>query len=261
VPEYESTGAITLRDLLAMRSGLPNFTDNPRFTAAQHRSPRRTWTPARTLIYAGPPTSAPGEEREYSNTNYTLLGLAIERATGMSLARARRADLLDRRAFARIAMQPDERPRGSVAVGYQVPDDGGEPEPTPNNGYVPSRTEATTAWPAGAMLASARDLARAGHGVFAGDLISAEARRQMTRFTPTDHETPREYGLGLALGDLGGQEVWGHSGDITGFHADLVHLPKHGVTIAAVHNLQHGQQGQEALVEELIFDVAEHAQP
>jgi hypothetical protein len=33
---------------------------------------------------------------------------------------------------------------------------------------------------------------------------------------------PPEYGLGLARDELAGEEVWGHSGDILGFHVPLV---------------------------------------
>lgn len=45
---------------------------------------------------------------------------------------------------------------------------------------------------------------------------------------------PPEYGLGLARDELAGEEVWGHSGDISGFHADLWYLPKSQVTVAAL---------------------------
>jgi hypothetical protein len=41
---------------------------------------------------------------------------------------------------------------------------------------------------------------------------------------------PPEYGLGLAHEQLAGEDVWGHSGDIFGFHTDLWYLPRSGVT-------------------------------
>ena len=47
---------------------------------------------------------------------------------------------------------------------------------------------------------------------------------------------PPEYRLGVARDELAGEEVWGHSGDIAGFHADLWHLPGRAITVAALIN-------------------------
>jgi hypothetical protein len=67
---------------------------------------------------------------------------------------------------------------------------------------------------------------------------------------------PPEYGLGLARDELAGEEVWGHSGDISGFHADLWYLPKSGVTVAALTNYQAGADspGKHRLAGDLISD-------
>jgi hypothetical protein len=51
---------------------------------------------------------------------------------------------------------------------------------------------------------------------------------------------PPEYGLGLARDELAGEEVWGHSGDILGFHGDLWYLPQSRATVAALINHQAG---------------------
>jgi len=68
---------------------------------------------------------------------------------------------------------------------------------------------------------------------------------------------PPEYGLGLAHDKLAGQDVWGHSGDITGFHADLWYLPNTGVTVTALLNYQAGAESQDKsrLAEQLIKDM------
>ena len=259
LPQYRYAGRITLRNLLMMRSGLPSFTDNPAFFRAQRRSGGEVWTPERTLRYGGPPTGRPGGTWEYSNTNYLLVGLAIERATHLPLARALHRYLLARADFPRVLLQPGDRPHGSLAVGYRDVRPGAPPQPTPNDGYVPSTALASAAGASGAMLASARDLARAGAGVFRGTLLSAAARAQMTRFVETGQAPPDAYGLGLGRDVLGGQRVWIHSGDIDGFHADLAYLPKYGVTVAALNDYERHQPGARDLVEGLIADVARRA--
>ena len=96
----------------------------------------------------------------------------IERATHSTVARQLHRLLKAARAFARIVPQGDERPRGPAAAGRQDVEGNADLEPTLNNPYVPSTTEATTASTAGGMLASAQDLARAGDELFRGSLIS-----------------------------------------------------------------------------------------
>ena len=66
-------------------SGIYNFTDNPMFAKAVDHG-RSPWTPKRTLNYVKAPYFPPGKDFRYSNTNYILLGMAIERATGRPLA-------------------------------------------------------------------------------------------------------------------------------------------------------------------------------
>jgi D-alanyl-D-alanine carboxypeptidase len=119
---------------------------------------------------------------------------------------------------------------------------------------VPSTTEATAAWASGNLLASAGDLARAGDTLLRGDLLSAGSRREMTHWVKALE--PPEYGLGLARDRLAGEQVWGHSGDIDGFHADLWYLPKTRVTVAALINYQAGADSpnKQRLVDELISD-------
>jgi D-alanyl-D-alanine carboxypeptidase len=259
VPDFPESRRIRLRQLLDHTAGTVNFTDDERFWKAQTRRPDATWTPRMTLRYArGEPAFAPGETWGYSNTNYVLAGLVIRRATRATAADALHR-LLDRRRFPRIVLQGEERPRGAVAVGYQDIDEDPELEATPNNGHVPSTSEATAAWTAGGMLASAGDLARAGHGLLSGDLLAPESRRQMTRFAPTYVRHTPEYGLGLVRDELGGEQVWSHGGDIFGFHADLAHVPELDATVAAVANYQQQTPGQNSLIDALISDVSEHA--
>jgi D-alanyl-D-alanine carboxypeptidase len=223
--------------------------------AQRRRGLAAAWTPHQLLRYVPEPLEKPGERWHYSNTNYLLLGLAIERATHSRVGHELHRRLLPRATFDRIVFQGEERPRGAVAVGYQQLDGDPELESTRNNPYVPSTSEATIAWASGNLLASAEDLARAGDRLFRGELLSARSRREMTRWVKALE--PPEYGLGLARDELAGEEVWGHSGDIVGFHADLWYLPKSRVTVAALVNYQAGGESldKDRLVETLISDI------
>jgi D-alanyl-D-alanine carboxypeptidase len=247
VPEFPNADRITLRELLAHTAGTRDF-----FTVAFDRAQRRagpdsTWPAERTLHYATRPIGGPGRQWSYSNTDYLLLGLVIERATHSTIAEQLHRRLLPRGDFPRLVFQGAERPTGAVATGYEDVNGDFTYEAFKGHPFIPSREEATTAGAAGSVAASATDLARALHGILAGNLISAASRRAMTTWVKTDlggHEpnpngfTPPEYGLGLAHIQLAGQDAWGHPGGITGFHAEAWYLPKTGVTIVALANLE-----------------------
>jgi D-alanyl-D-alanine carboxypeptidase len=241
--------------LLNHTSGIADFTQSRAYAAALDRNPAASWSPQKTLRYAGAPVSASGSEWHYSSTNYILLGLVIKRATGSGVARELHRRLLDRRTFPRIVLQGDERPVAPVATGHFSFDHDPDLEHTRNDPYVPSKAEATANWTAGGMMATAENLALAGDGILGGRLLSARSRREMTQFIPAEY--PPAYGLGLGRDTLAGVEAWGHPGDVIGFHAELWYLPKYRATIAALGNYQTGEflGPQRALAEVLIAEV------
>src|SRR6185312_14447037 len=70
---------ITIAQLLEMRSGLYNYTNDPIISATIDTDPAKVWTPAELLAiaFAHPPNFPPGAKYEYNNTNYALLGLVV----------------------------------------------------------------------------------------------------------------------------------------------------------------------------------------
>ena len=110
VPRFPGARRITLRQLLDQTSGLDDYVGEGRFLAAERRrGPEFEWAPRQLLRYVPSPLAAPGERWNYSNANYLLLGLVVERATHRRLG----PQLPDAFVF-----QPQERPAGDVAVGY-----------------------------------------------------------------------------------------------------------------------------------------------
>ena len=78
--------------------------------------------------------------------------------------------------------------------------------------------------------------------------------------TPQNRRHWPEYGLGLARADLGGVQVWTHTGDSFGFHADLAYIPAQEITVAATVNKQTNAPGQDALIDALLADVSDSAE-
>ena len=80
--------AITIRQLLTMRSGLYNVTNAPELAESFDKDPDRVWTANEVLgiAFKRPPDFAPGAKFEYNNTNYILLGLVAEKIDGKPLS-------------------------------------------------------------------------------------------------------------------------------------------------------------------------------
>ena len=74
----ENAESITLRMLVQHRSGIPNFTNAPNFW----NDPTESSEAALDLILDLPANFNPNEDYEYSNTNYLLLSMLIEKVTG-----------------------------------------------------------------------------------------------------------------------------------------------------------------------------------
>jgi D-alanyl-D-alanine carboxypeptidase len=204
-------GHITIRDLLGHTSGLSDYAADDRFLRRTVREPRHGWMPrelVRTALRLGP-AGRPGERFAYASTNYVVLGLVIERATGMPI----RAELR-RRIFVPLALRdttftPGALVRGQHAHGYA---------PSVHDGIVGSlasardRSEASAswAWAAGAIVSTAPDLARFVGALLGGRLLPPRLLAQM-RPAPG-----ARYGLGLAAFPTPCGTAIGHTGNLLG---------------------------------------------
>ena len=85
VPEIPHTDRVTLRQLAQMTSGYTDYViGNAEFDAALYTDPFRQWEPEELLGFATskPLLYAPGTNWNYAHTNYVILGMALEKATG-----------------------------------------------------------------------------------------------------------------------------------------------------------------------------------
>src|SRR5262245_3481418 len=102
---------ITIAELLEMRSGLYNYTNDPIISATIDTDPAKVWTPAEllTIAFAHPPNFPPGTQYEYVNTNYALLGLVAEEIDGKPLPQ-----IMHDRLFGPLGLQHTELPARTV---------------------------------------------------------------------------------------------------------------------------------------------------
>jgi D-alanyl-D-alanine carboxypeptidase len=245
LPAYPRADRITLRQLLNHTSGVPDFTDVTRFWRAQRERPFARWSPERTLSFVRGSDFEPGHNQEYSNTNYILLGLVVEKATGSSVAEELERRILDPLELDSLRLQTTDAPIGRAARAYGDYDDDGKRDAAPSRvTLVPSPAVATAAWTAGAMVGTAVDLARWADALFGGRVLAPASLREM-QSPPQCAECPRTPADGLGVAKtrvliktrvLKRADMWGHEGEIDGYRAAMWTIPSRGITVVTLWN-------------------------
>lgn len=224
--EFDTNGA-TVRQLLSHRSGIPDwYGDGIEKVMATDRS--RAWTTAEVLALVPTYRSTAGATFAYGDTNYTLLGLAIEHVRKRSLVEVLRSGVLDVPGTDRLVYQPAEAPTAPMAM----PD--GEPPSALElgKGYLPSLSDASSAGPAGAIASDSVSLARWWRAFCAGEIVSEASLTEMSRF----YDGPDGYGLGLFnVADPWAAGV-GHAGENFGFVSSAGCLSEDAVVVVVLAN-------------------------
>jgi D-alanyl-D-alanine carboxypeptidase len=180
----------------------------------------RTATP-QALIRVGlaqPPTGAPGERWSYSNTNYIILGLLIEKLTGRPYATEVSRRIL-RPLHLRDTYFPGTDPwiRGPHMAAYVPWSDG--------TLHDFSAFNMSWAWAAGEMISTAADLNRFYRALLTGKLLSPALLAEMRTTVVVDPSAPDAGGYGLGIFWLATPcgPVWGHSGGVVGHTTYSLH--------------------------------------
>lgn len=215
--------AITIRDLLSMRSGVDNgpYTDH---------GPGRDAVARYVAALADLPLVAPpGALFGYSNASSVIAGHAVERLTGMSWEQALRTRVLERAVLRESVVSPDDLPYHGVAIGHNA--DG-----SPTRPWSHPRSLA----PAGSTLcASAGDLVRFARALLDGALLTPSSLDTMQ--SPQVECPPMlladDWGAGAFLRTWDGQPVVGHSGTNLSGSSTLLWFPRLCAAIATTVNV------------------------
>ena len=246
-PDAPNGENITIEHLLSMRSGLYNYTDALELNQSLDATPERAFAPDEMLTFAftRPPSFEPGAGYEYSNTNFVLLGLIVEKLTGKPLDQ-----VFEERIFEPLGLDDTSLPkRSSNAIprehpqGYQFgtnvetmdtqvlpPDEqaaanAGALEPIDVTGENPS-----WAWAAGGAISTADDLARYVKSLVGGGLLNKRSQQQrLDSVRPNDPGNPMSPGYGYAIADLG--HLVGHTGELPGFQSVMGYDPQTKLTV------------------------------
>lgn len=217
---------VTLRHLLAMRSGIPDYLDQERFDFVFSKHPRHRWTARETieLVYGKRPLFRPGLKYYYSNTNYTLLGLVLSTAASQRLADLLRNALLDPLSLGETFLEFGSARRKLSTHGYELGDNDQLLDVTKSNDGLGLGD--------GGLISTSCDVARFIEALFLERTVLSEAKLQEM----VDFDSRSSYGLGVERVMTKWGEAWTHNGSSSGFQGEYYYFPASGIVWVLLTN-------------------------
>lgn len=216
---------VTVKHLLAMQSGVAELVDEAFVKEVADGDPARVWTDRELALRgtARPRVGAAGGAFSYSNTNYSVLALVIEKLTGQPFAVAVR-----RRIIEPLALQGTSVP-GPTERALPAPAMSGA-----SQGRDVSTLHPSYAGAAGLMTSTSSDLVTLAPLFATGALVPEASLRPAAQPTldASSLGLPLRYSYGLM--HLG--EWTGHAGDVLGYSSAVFHHVKSGRTVVVLTN-------------------------
>ena len=225
VPGLTRGSEVTVRQLLSHTSGYQDFWPQDyvmpmMLTATTPQAIADRWGKQ-------PLDFAPGSRWQYSNTNYTLAGMVVEKASGMPFFQFVRTRILAPMGL-KTASDFDVNPRAANATGYLRYALGPlRPAPDAGAGWM---------WAAGELAMTASDLANWDVSIIKRSLLKPASYAELEREVRLNNGAGTGYSLGLDVGMQGTRFMLEHSGEVSGFTAENLVFPEDSAAVVVLTN-------------------------
>ncbi|RUR11135.1 serine hydrolase [Legionella sp. km772] len=258
LPQYAQWSKVTIRQLLNMTSGIPNYSADPAFEKRMEENLNYFWTDEELLTYAHPEKPIKINEKNlfnYSNSNYILAAMIIEKVTKDSFAH--QVEQLFKQGNLKnsfyLAGPQGKEIKNQIATrlthGYFY-DESSKKLIDTFNGNL------SWAAAAGAIVANTEDVAHWVQLLYRGSLIEARYREDALadmetivsmktgRPIPTvSEEDPTGFGLGVGAyyDKASKQKFWVYQGSTLGFRFMYFWNPCNDITTVVALNSKAGE--------------------
>lgn len=227
---------ITVRQLLNHTSGVRDFFADPAFIDQIFANPNDPVLPQELIDVAiglGPEFE-PGQGWGYANTNYVLLALVLEAATGQSYHGYLRSSLLEPLGLERTFLPGTDDIEEALAVGWY------------GTSLMTDAIHPTVAWAAGDVVADVDDLGDWIYALVVDDVVAAPLKEEMLDFLPVGNPS---LGLGYGLGvftfvDAEVGMAVGHDGALPGYETEVYWIPGAEVLVGIITNNRQSDDGE-----------------
>jgi D-alanyl-D-alanine carboxypeptidase len=243
LPGLTRGSEVTIRELLSHTSGYQDY--YPLDYVAPFMTHPTTLQGILDVWAKKPLDFDPGTQWQYSNTNYTIAGLIIEKISGKPLHEFLRERILDPLGM-HTAIDADHQKWGdSWPVGYQRAALGPQrPALLEGVGWLNA---------AGELAMTAGDLALWDISLMNGTLLKPASLRALTTEVDLKNGAHTGYALGLGVSNANGHRRWSHGGGTSGFTSQNVTLPDDRVSVTVLTNSESGAPAQiERQIEKIV---------
>jgi D-alanyl-D-alanine carboxypeptidase len=226
LPDLTRANEVTIRELLSHTSGYQDYWPQdyvPLFMTTPITAPQiiERWAHK-------PLDFDPGTKWQYSNTNYVIAGVIIEKITGEPLLQ-----FLQEKIFTPLQMQGvanvDQKGLGTEDAAGYLRYALGPPRPAPKEG---------PGWlfAAGELAMPVGDLVKWDIAMLQKKLLLPDSYELMQREVRLKTGEGTGYALGLSVGNLDGHRVLRHGGEVSGYVSENFILPDDGMAVAVLTN-------------------------
>jgi len=226
VPNLTRANEVTIRQLLSHTSGYQDF-----------------WPQDYMMPFIIQPTTAesimdrwarkpldfdPGTQWQYSNTNFVIAGVIVEKASGMPFIQFLREKVLAPAGIRNAADTDQEKlgagdPTGYIRYGLGPL----RPAPEEGKGWM---------FAAGELAMSAEDLARWDISIIEQTVLKPSSYREFETEVLLKNGVGTKYGLGVDVGEEAGHRMLSHGGEVSGFTAENIVFPDDRMAVVALTN-------------------------
>jgi D-alanyl-D-alanine carboxypeptidase len=273
VAAIPNIGKVTIADCLQMKSGITNYLANPTIGRSPEVDPGRQFTPTELLRVLSPgipnplkPDFAPGDEYPnpywvavmgpkvqappefppypwwtYSNSNYILLGLVVQKVSGAPLEETVQSLICGRLGLSDTLLAVDLKLPRKMMRGYTRLD--ALRNPKYSDWRDVTGVNPSSAWAAGAIVSTPWDLLKFVESIFkTGKLLNQGTQRKWLTFVSADiHWANVEYGMGLMQSHRPYGDFRGHGGAYPGYKTVMYHFPDSDTSLIIAANTWDGQ--------------------
>lgn len=234
---HSITSRITIEHLLTHTSGLGSYFNDTYVKSS--RDLFRQVDDYKTLVQGDTLAFEPGSRFQYSNTGMLLLGVVIEKASGMNYFDYIRQNIYQPAGMTRTDCYELDRPQDNLAEGYLPAPDGG----WKNNLFM----HVLKGGPAGGGYSTVHDLHRFARALQQGKLVSQASLDKMWQ----SHSEGR-YGYGFEIDQSPAGLVVGHGGGFPGLNSHLDIFTENGYILVVMSNYDMGAEPLRQYVKGLI---------
>jgi len=227
LPDYGHT--ITLREMLHQTSGFRDFFDLLNFSgldASQFNTPGEI---LKLVALQKGLNNVPGAEWIYSNTNYFLLGIVVERATKKTLAEFAEENIFRPLGMAHTRFYDD--------ASMVVPERVAAYDPGKHGSFLVDWSTSYAIVGGGGLMTSVDDLLKWDNNFYANRLGKGTLLKELETPGVLNDGNRTNYAMGLIPGNYRGLKTMEHDGALFGYRSDLLRFPDQKFTVACLCNV------------------------